>query len=81
MLKNERLLKIRNWIKHKGIVTVSEISKELNVSTMTVRRDLDELSNRQEIVRIHGGAQSINLKANAELSLKQNKKLPKSLPA
>lgn len=75
MLKNERLLKIRNWIKHKGIVTVSEISKELNVSTMTVRRDLDELSNRQEIIRIHGGAQSINLKANAELSRMEKRKI------
>lgn len=75
MLKDERLMTIRNWIKREGIVTVSEISKTLKVSTMTVRRDLDELSSRHEIVRIHGGAQSLHFKPATELSRIEKRQL------
>ncbi|KRO15589.1 bacterial regulatory s, deor family protein [Lacticaseibacillus saniviri JCM 17471 = DSM 24301] len=52
----------------KGIVTVNEIGEQLNVSTMTVRRDLDELAEDKTIIRIHGGAQSRNYVKMTELS-------------
>ena len=43
MLKKERLQWILEKINVKGVITVNDIIKELGVSDMTVRRDLDEL--------------------------------------
>ena len=43
MLKRERLYKIVEMVNSKGIINVNDIINELNVSDMTVRRDLDEL--------------------------------------
>lgn len=42
-----------------GSVTVEELSKELGVSVVTIRRDLDELATQARLVRTHGGAVSI----------------------
>ena len=44
MLKKERLLTIVEMVNKKGILTVNEIINQLDVSDMTVRRDLDELA-------------------------------------
>ena len=49
MLKRERLLKIVSMVNSHGIITVNEIINEINVSDMTVRRDLDELDKAREI--------------------------------
>lgn len=68
MLKRERLLKIINIVNSEGIITVNEIMDKLDVSDMTVRRDLDELDKAGKIVRIHGGAQSISYSIDQELS-------------
>ena len=43
MLKKERLQWILEKINVKGVITVNDIIKDLGVSDMTVRRDLDEL--------------------------------------
>lgn len=40
----------------KGTVFVSELSKLLNVSEITIRRDLLALEKEGEIIRLHGGA-------------------------
>ncbi|WP_125705837.1 DeoR/GlpR family DNA-binding transcription regulator [Lacticaseibacillus daqingensis] len=68
MLKRERLLKIRTLVDDKGIMTVNEIGDSLGVSTMTVRRDLDELAEEHALVRIHGGAQSMRYRQSAEIA-------------
>ncbi|WP_164683793.1 DeoR/GlpR family DNA-binding transcription regulator [Streptococcus hyointestinalis] len=60
MIKKERLQWILEEVNTKGIITVTDIIKKLNVSDMTVRRDLDELDKDGLLIRIHGGAQSIN---------------------
>ena len=39
-----------------GSVNISDLSKKMNVSEMTIRRDLDELEKMNLIRRIHGGA-------------------------
>ena len=75
MLKDERLLTIRNLVDRKGIVTVNEIGESLGVSTMTVRRDLEELADQKELVRIHGGAQSTNFKPLTELSRNEKRSI------
>ncbi|TDW26079.1 DeoR family transcriptional regulator [Breznakia blatticola] len=68
MLKRERLLKICNMVNEFGIVTVNDIINALDVSDMTVRRDLDELEKSGKLLRIHGGAQSLTFSLDHELS-------------
>lgn len=43
MLKNERMMKILNAVNSKGTITVNDLVDKLSVSSMTIRRDLDEL--------------------------------------
>lgn len=68
MIKKERL----NWILEKldkqAVITVNEIIKELGISDMTVRRDLAELEKNNQLIRLHGGAQSIKLLDKQEKS-------------
>jgi DeoR/GlpR family transcriptional regulator of sugar metabolism len=56
MLAEERSSKIMDIIKNKGMVRVDELAKELDVSLMTVRRDLEKLKNEGILERCHGGA-------------------------
>lgn len=55
MAKN-RLEQMKQYIHEKGKVTVSELSKQWNITEETVRRDLDKLEADGILTRIHGGA-------------------------
>lgn len=68
MLKSERLARIVSMVNEKGVVNASEIMDTLGVSDMTVRRDLDELEKSGKLVRIRGGAQSLDFNIDYELS-------------
>lgn len=59
MLKIERQNLIENEIKKTGIIRVSEITNRLNVTEMTIRRDLKELEEKGVLKRIHGGAKCL----------------------
>lgn len=56
MLQNERRSKIINLVNESGSIEVAELSKILNVTGETVRRDLDKLENEGKLYRTHGGA-------------------------
>lgn len=58
---NERRRLIQDYIQRKQEVTLNEL-KELvpDVSEMTLRRDIKALEQEGSIIRIHGGAKSIN---------------------
>ena len=58
MIKAERQDRVRQLLEEQGTVSVKEISDELGVSDMTIRRDLEELAALGEIERVHGGARS-----------------------
>jgi len=58
MFKNERHSFILKKINLHNKVLSSQLSKELKVSEDTVRRDLSELSEAGEIIKVHGGALS-----------------------
>lgn len=75
MLKEERHSVILNLLNEKGIVKVSEITEILNVTEMTVRRDLQDLENKGLLTRIHGGAQLNNLVIKEELSHLEKKNI------
>lgn len=68
MLKRERLERILQMVNTKGIVKAQDIINSLDVSDMTVRRDLDELEKSGKLVRVHGGAQSIHYSIDVELT-------------
>lgn len=73
MLKRERLQNILDIIATRNIVTVAELARDIAVSEMTIRRDLDELDESGKVVRIHGGAQSIESQQLIEMTHTQKR--------
>ncbi len=53
---SERQNKILALAREQGRVEVDELSASFNVSPQTIRKDLNELCDRQLLQRIHGGA-------------------------
>lgn len=58
MFKNERHAFILKQINLRNKVLSSQLSEDLGVSEDTVRRDLTELAEAEEIIKVHGGALS-----------------------
>lgn len=56
MLAAERHIRIIEIISETGSAQVEQLSKTLNVSQMTIRRDLEKLQESNVIERCHGGA-------------------------
>ena len=79
MLKDERQKIILDKLKENDIIQVSQMTDLLDVTDMTVRRDLKELEDRNLLVRIHGGASKIEKARPREFSneekLLKNKEL------
>lgn len=74
MLKVERQNFITRQIKQNNIIRVSEITELLNVTEMTIRRDLKELEEKGILKRIHGGAKSIDRFSPKEYSHNEKRK-------
>ncbi len=55
-MQYERLQYIMNSAKEKKFVSVEDVAQQLNVSLMTVRRDLNHLCNQGQLERCYGGA-------------------------
>lgn len=68
MLREERQSIIINLLNEKGVIKVSDITDIINVTEMTVRRDLHELDKKGLLKRIHGGAKLNESVINRELS-------------
>jgi DeoR/GlpR family transcriptional regulator of sugar metabolism len=56
VLARERQSYIAEKVRERGAVRVSDLTRELNVSDMTVRRDLDRLARQGIVDKVHGGA-------------------------
>lgn len=59
MLTEERQQKILQLLDQQNIVKLHDLIEELGASESTIRRDLQELENRNLLERIHGGAKKI----------------------
>lgn len=59
ILKADRHLYILSELDKKGVVKVKNLSQDMVVAEMTVRRDLKELEEHGLLTRIHGGAKSM----------------------
>lgn len=66
MLANQRKQLILERLNMRHAVTVSELVEEFNVSTETVRRDLEAMEKENLLSRVHGGAISIKRMKNFE---------------
>lgn len=59
MLAQQRQALILEEVRRSGGVRVSELTRQLNVSDMTIRRDLEALAERGLLEKVHGGATAI----------------------
>jgi DeoR/GlpR family transcriptional regulator of sugar metabolism len=65
MSVNERLARIVTRVERQGFVGVKELSGWLEVSEVTIRRDLQRLHDEQRLLRTYGGAVSLSRGAGA----------------
>ncbi|MDH6128192.1 DeoR/GlpR family DNA-binding transcription regulator [Kitasatospora sp. GP82] len=56
LLAEQRRALILDEVRRRGGVRVNELTRQLNVSDMTIRRDLDALARGGVIEKVHGGA-------------------------
>lgn len=56
MLAVERIQFIKRRLKENKVVSVSELSKEMQVTEETIRKDLEKLEQSSLLCRVHGGA-------------------------
>lgn len=63
-MRDERQEYILKLIEENDFLKVSEASKMLGVTEMTIRRDMKELERQGKLNRVHGGATKINKSQN-----------------
>ena len=59
MLAEERLARIVDVVGRQGTATVPELAGLLGISESTIRRDLDKLDQAHRLVKVHGGATTL----------------------
>ncbi len=72
MLSEQRKFQILNAVKEKGSITNSELKELLDASESTIRRDITELDREGKLIKVFGGAISVNERESfEELSMQQ----------
>jgi DeoR family transcriptional regulator of aga operon len=74
LLIDERRQHILSLIQSQGRVLVGELSRNLNISQITIRKDLEYLQSKGLVQRTHGGALRIQSSALLDPTLKQKQK-------
>jgi DeoR family transcriptional regulator, aga operon transcriptional repressor len=75
MLIEERRQHILSLIQKNGRVLVDELSSALDLSKITIRKDLDYLQSKDLIVRTHGGALPAHAGALSDPTIQEKKEL------
>ena len=73
MLKEKRQDLIVEMVNNEGLIEVSSLTNTLNVTEMTIRRDLKELEEKKLLKRVHGGAKNIKSTPYVEYSNTEKK--------
>ncbi|WP_353949133.1 DeoR/GlpR family DNA-binding transcription regulator [Sporolactobacillus sp. Y61] len=68
MLKVRRQEAILSILNTNKSVEVAQLSKDLQVTEMTIRRDLKELEDKGQLVRMHGGARKAGFSSYSVIS-------------
>ncbi len=66
MLAKQRQARILEILAEQGAIRVTELVERFGVSDMTIRRDLDYLSELGKLNKVHGGATRIDLSSASE---------------
>jgi DeoR/GlpR family transcriptional regulator of sugar metabolism len=66
VLAPQRQARILAEVERSGAVRVSELTRLLGVSDMTVRRDLDVLARRGLLAKVHGGATAVDQETSTD---------------
>lgn len=61
-MKINRKIKILQMLQKSEVITYQELADALEVSTMTVRRDITELSKENAVIKEHGGVRRLTFK-------------------
>lgn len=75
MLIEERRQHILTLIQQQGRVLVDELSNDLDLSKITIRKDLDYLQSKELLVRTHGGALPIQAGALSDPTIQEKEEL------
>lgn len=73
-MKESRQNLILNLLQEHELVKVTDLAKELGVTEMTVRRDLQELENEGLLIRTHGGARGLGDHPASQIELSHSTK-------
>lgn len=76
MLLNERQSEILHRARSRGRVEVEALAAEFEVTTQTIRRDLNDLSQSGLLARVHGGAVPAARVANVAYAARQGLAAP-----
>lgn len=80
-MKANRKKEILNIVEQLEIVSYPELAKRIGVSTMTIRRDINELEKEEKIIKEHGGVRKLlAVKATTEkltLNIEEKKYMAK----
>lgn len=60
MLAEERMARIKERVNEQGSATLQELMEYLETSESTIRRDIVTLDSLGEVMKVHGGAVSVN---------------------
>ncbi|MFY9902976.1 MAG: DeoR family transcriptional regulator, partial [Trichococcus sp.] len=60
MLKKERQNRILHLLDETSYLTIVEIATQLEVSEMTIRRDVTELAKENKLKKLYGGAEKLS---------------------
>lgn len=69
MLREKRQQQILEQLHRDGAVEISQLCKAFDVTEMTIRRDLDALTQTNKVIRTYGGAMLANQDSISELSI------------
>lgn len=58
MIPVERHRQILTLVSERGVVSIAELTERLNVSHMTIRRDLQKLEKQEAVITVSGGVQA-----------------------
>ncbi len=66
MLPRQRQAHILDHVRRNGAARVTDLAAQLDVSDMTIRRDIESLAKRGLVERVHGGATAIHQRTTFE---------------
>ncbi len=71
MHPEKRKAEIADWVRREGFVSVDDLADQFDVTTQTIRRDINQLSEAGILFRRHGGVEPITVMANLAYGVRQ----------